>query len=47
MKTQLLILSKKDNESILKACKAAENADVVLLAIGESAFQTGEASKSN
>ncbi len=36
-------LSKSDNESILKATNAAKKVDVVLLAIGESAFQTGEA----
>ncbi|WP_428741690.1 beta-glucosidase BglX [Tenacibaculum sp.] len=36
-------LSIADTASILKATKAAKNADVVLLAIGENAYQTGEA----
>lgn len=36
-------LSLADNANILKATKAAKNADVVLLAIGENAYQTGEA----
>jgi beta-glucosidase len=37
-------LSANDSESIQKATNAAKNAEVVLLVIGESAFQTGEAS---